>query len=182
MCLTRGYCANDLLETMQKQILPPGLSLNLVEDEGKVLREVAQGEVTERVTSRRLDLLRVVTERAEDSGLEVLEGAEVRPSPNLPDSEEAEGEAVVLLGGGEGGHELLDHHHGLSGRVTHQAGYTLGNIGSASLKIYVDELIIVNLNSIPCECCLLCYRARDGPGEQGGRSDPGQAPQQRQWS
>ena len=84
-----------------------------------------------------------MTKSTEDRGLEVLEGAEVSPPPNLPDGEETEGEAVVLLGGGEGGHELLDHHYGLSGRVTHQASHTLGDIGSSSLKKYVDELIVI---------------------------------------
>ena len=128
---------------MKEEILSPGLSLDLVEDEGKILRQVAQGNVTEGVTGRRLDLFRGVTECAEDRGLEVLEGAEVSPPPNLPDGEETEGEAVVLLGGGEGGHELLDHHYGLSGRVTHQASHTLGDIGSTSLKKYVYELIII---------------------------------------
>ena len=115
--------------------MSPGLSLDLVEDEGKVLRQVAQGNVTEGVAGRRLDLLRGVTECAEDRGLEVLEGAEVGPAPNLPDGQEAEGEAVVLLGGREGGHKLLDHHHGLPGGVTHQAGHTLGDVCPASLKL-----------------------------------------------
>ena len=75
-----------------------------------------------------------MTKRAEDSWLEVLEGAKISPPPYLPDGEEAEGEAVVLLGGGEGGHELLNHYHGFPGRVTHQAGHTLGDIGPSSLK------------------------------------------------
>ena len=55
-CLTCGHCADDLLKTVKEEILSPGLSLDLVEDERKVLREVTQGDVTEGVTGRRLDL------------------------------------------------------------------------------------------------------------------------------
>ena len=51
---------------MKKQVLSLRLSLNLVEDERKVLGQVAETDVAEGVGSRGLDLLAVVVEAVQN--------------------------------------------------------------------------------------------------------------------
>ena len=41
--------ADHLLERVEQEILSPRLGLDLVEDEGEILGEVAQGDVSQRV-------------------------------------------------------------------------------------------------------------------------------------
>jgi len=55
---------------MEEQILPLWVSFNLVEDEGQILRQVAQTDVAEGVGSRRLDLFAVVVEAVQNGLLE----------------------------------------------------------------------------------------------------------------
>ena len=83
--LAHGLSTDHLLEGVEQQVLPLGLSLDLVEDEGQVLGQVAQGDVPEGVAGSRLDLLTGMVEGV----------AEVGAAADLSDSEEAEGEEQV---------------------------------------------------------------------------------------
>ena len=55
---------------MKKQVLALRLSLNLVEDERKVLGQVAEADVAESVRRGRLDLLAAVVEAVENGLLQ----------------------------------------------------------------------------------------------------------------
>ena len=65
--------------------------------EGKILLEVTQGDVAERVARRGLHLLAGVIEGCEDGGFQVGHLAQVGGPAGLPDCEEREGGGVVLL-------------------------------------------------------------------------------------
>jgi len=66
-----GLVGDDLLEGVEEEVLALGVGVDLVEDEGDVLGEVADSEVAEGVGGSRFDLFDGGGEGVEDDELEL---------------------------------------------------------------------------------------------------------------